>query len=271
MPTLTSRITRIIAIIWLIIALGGSVFSIFLIGKTWSLQSDLIDQGRTLIDQGINLIDSLDEGLEVINQALENINNSLEDLGDSTALIQETVHNTASMSGSFKVMLSEDFTVMTKNTLIAIQSTEKTAGVIDGTLYALSRVPLIGIPYNPETSLSSALGNIATEMEDMPEMLEELSVSMESTSENLYDLETEISDVSTSLDSMQETLGHAIVLVGDYQQYTQNAQTNLEQLSIKIGSYVNTALWIITLLILVMLNGAIAAILQAWKIAFPKK
>lgn len=266
-----SRLTRYLALLWLIVSLTSGIASMYFLIKAWNIKPMVVSTAVETLNSGINLIKSVEEGTLIVDNALENIGVSIKDLEGSTTLIKNTVHDTASMSASFNILLSEDFTVMTENTLVAIQSTEKSAAVIDGTLLALSRVPLLGVPYDPETSLSTALGNIAEEMEDMPEILNEISVSMESTSDNLYALETQIEDVSTSLDSMQETLDQAVILVGDYQQYAQDAQENLGLLIEKLDSFVKTLLWVLTVFVVVIMNGLIAAIVQSWKIVFQQR
>ncbi len=254
---------RFIITFWLILSLFGIIASTYGIIQIWVIRPAVTKTTTELLSDGVNILGSTEETIQVINQALNNIANSLNNLESSTVLIKESINNTADMSSTFKVLLEEDFTVMAENTLIALRSSEKSASVIDATLEALSKVPFFGIPYDPETALSVALGKIATEMEDMPEILAELSTSMDSTATNLSSLETQITDVEENLSAMQVTMNDALDLTKDYRTYTQDAKTNLETLRSNASRWITNLSITLTIFCLILISSLVGSILQA--------
>jgi methyl-accepting chemotaxis protein len=258
-----NSVKRLLITLWLVLSLAGIVASLYGILQIWRIRPAATTNINELLTDGINVLGSTDEAILLISQALNNIDTSLNDLESSTVLIKESIHNTASMSSTFKVLLEEDFTVMAENTLIALRSSEKSATVIDATLEALSKVRFFGIPYDPETSLSFALGEIANEMEDMPEILGELSTSMDSTALNLTSLENQITDVEDNLLDMQSTMDDALDLTKEYRAYAQDAKSNLENLQNHAARWITNLSIALTIFCLILISSLLGAIFQA--------
>jgi chromosome segregation ATPase len=254
---------RILITAWLVISLAGIVASIYGIVQIWVLRPAVTETSTALLTDGVNVLGSTEEAIQIINQALNNIASSLNDLESSTVLIKESINNTADMSSTFKILLEEDFTVMAKNTLIALRSSEQSATVIDATLEALSKVPFFGIPYDPKTSLSFALGEIAAEMEDMPQILGQLSASMDSTASNLVSLKTQITDVEDNLSDMQVTMDEALDLTTDYRTYAKDAKANLETLQTNAGRWITNLSIALSIFCLILISSLIGAIIHA--------
>ncbi|MAT41755.1 MAG: hypothetical protein CL609_05395 [Anaerolineaceae bacterium] len=256
-------IKRILITFWLVLSLAGIIASLYGIIQIWRIRPAVTSNINELLTDGINVLGSTDEAIQIINQALTNVASSLNDLESSTVLIKESINNTASMSTTFEVLLKEDFTVMAENTLIAIRSSEKSATVIDATLEALSKVPFFGIPYDPETSLSYALGEIANEMEDMPQILAELSSSMDSTATNLVSLESQITDVEDNLSDMQGTMDDALELTKEYRTYAKDAKSNLENLQNNASQWITNLSIALTIFCMILVSSLVGAIFQA--------
>ncbi len=256
-------IKRIFITLWLAVSLAGIAASLYGILQVWVMRPAVTQNTEELLTNGINVLGSTEEAIQVINGALQNVAASLNDLESSTVLIKESITNTAEMSTTFTMLLEEDFTVMAENTQIALRSSEKSATVIDATLEALSKVPFFGIPYDPKTSLSFALGEIANEMEDMPAILSELATSLESTTTNLTLLKTQITDVEDNLADMQTTMDDALDLTTDYRTYAKDAKANLQSLHDNASRWINNLSIALTIFGLILISSLVGAIIHA--------
>ena len=79
------------------------------------------------------------------------------------------------MVTSINQLLSEDLPAMMDATYTSLITAQQSAGAIDGVLTTLSSIPLIGIPYNPEVPLGSALGDVADKVSGLPARFIEMS------------------------------------------------------------------------------------------------
>lgn len=201
--------------IFVVIAGVGLLFSVSGIAATWIIRpeiesafSSVVDSLRNnlvLVDDGFNLLDQtlidVIANLDTIELAFESVNSTI----DAVSLSLET-------SGD---LIGDDVRKTVIDTQTALDSSASSAELIDNTLTFLSKVPLLGVDYEPEVPLHISLTTISGNLEEFPETLEEIEAGINETTEGLRTFKGNIEDLTTQVVNFKTDLEDTQTVIGD--------------------------------------------------------
>ncbi|MDO9086189.1 MAG: hypothetical protein Q7U53_08280 [Anaerolineaceae bacterium] len=251
---------RFFGVSLVILSVIGLLFSIFALVQTWRFRLPVANQVYDSLIFAEKVVNTSSSGLAVIDSSLTNVRTSLNSLQDSTMLMAQSMEDTSNLIGSFSSLFKGDIKDTLESTKISVVAAQSSALVIDNLLFGLSRIPFLGIDYDPPKPLNLALKEIGETLTDMPESMDEISGNLTDSTSNLRSLKDGIDEIATGLESFQTDLTTAQNVIGDYQQNLTEIKSSLDNAQEKIfiwSVWIAIILSIITVSIGVVQVGAI--------------
>lgn len=244
---------KVVAVLMILVSIISLAVSLFLIVKIWSNQAMWKEKAVENLTNFSTSIATTDEALVVINETLGNVSLSVSALSDTTLTLADNINQTSTTIDSFGTLFTEDIPTTITNTQQAIMSAQISAAVIDGVLTGLSNVPLIGLDYDPEQSLSSALGSVADSMNPLPRSIKGIGDDLESAGDSLLSLQTDVQIISEDISNISENLDDAQLVIIQYQKQIDQLEITLTDSIDRAPEWINYAVWAVTLLLVWMM------------------
>lgn len=266
-------LVMIAGILGLLLAIAG------LVGVWWA---------RPLVASGVeSTIATLNTSIDTSRQTMVVTEQALQGTIDSVVALQTMLDATASSVTDTMPLVSQITTFLGDNlpaTLNAaassLKSAQEGATVLDQAIRSfdtfkavLSAVPFFGsaIPqsgpaYNPEKPLAESLGDVATELEGLPDKFIEMSKSMDKTDDNMVTIQTSLSTMATSVSSISASLEQYRAMVANSQSSMDNLQKTLQNLQANLSSILNTVALGVSLLLVWLLFAQIVILSQGYEL-----
>lgn len=232
-------------------------------------------------------IDTLDKSVITSQSVMETTAEALGATVDSVDALSAMLNTTAVTVKDTKPVLNEIDTIMSvtlpatlEATATSLYTAQEAAQVLESTIKSLdafrsmlSGVPLVGDfvnqtgeSYNPEIPLADSLGELAANLENLPDtfmgMSDNLSTTddnLESIQENLTTMASSVSVISASLSEYEKMVTQSRSSMGDITSILKNIQSNLPN----ILNWVAIAL---TLFFAWLLVAQIVILSQGWEL-----
>ncbi len=240
----------------------GIVFSLFLVVQVWRYRQPVTEKLQTSIDQFSSVLQISDDGLVVIDQVVENVYTSTVYLDSATHAFSQTVQGTSQFMDSASTFVGDNLLTTITNTQTALGSAQASAKVIDNILGTLSRVPLIGITYNPSVPLNTALGDVSSSLDPLQNTLKGFQTNLESTRTNMQEFTGQISTLNDNIVSIQKNLTQAQTTIEKYRRQITTLQTRLADARTNLPRWITIAAWILTAIIAWLILIQVAIMLQ---------
>jgi hypothetical protein len=239
----------------IVLSVIGLLFSIFALVQTWRYRLPVANQVYDSLLFAEKVVNTSSSGLVVIDSSLTNVKTSLVSLQDSTRLMAQSMEDTSNLIGSFSNFFKGDIKDTLESTKISVVAAQSSALVIDNLLFGLSRIPFLGIDYDPPKPLNMALKEIGETLTDMPTSMDVISGNLTDSNSNLRSLKDGIDEIATGLEDFQTDLTTAQNVIGDYQQNLTEMKSSLDNAQEKIFIW---SVWIaIFLTILIISIGVV--------------
>lgn len=254
---------KALSVLMIIVTSLGLLLSLFFLFFTWSIREPATVRLQAAATTTADILETTGQGLEIIDQVLVNVYSSTVALEDSATALADMIESSSVFVDSAGGFLGEGLINTITNTQTAIDSAQETASVIDNILNTLSRIPLIGIDYNPSRPLGNALGDVSESLDpiqgtltDFQQNLQDTRTSMQEFSSQVQSLEQNISNINQNLLATQQTIDEYQTRLSSFQAWMENA---IDQLP----TWITTTCWIITLIIFWFMLIQVALMLQA--------
>jgi len=242
----------------------GLLLSLFFLFFTWSIREPATARLQAVATTTADILETTGQGLEIIDQVLVNVYSSTLALEDSASALAEMIESSSVFVDSAGGFLGEGLINTITNTQTAIDSAQETASVIDNILTTLSRIPLIGIDYNPSNPLGNALGEVSESLDpiqgtltDFQQNLQDTRTSMQEFSSQVQTLEQNIGKINQNLLATQQT-------IDAYQNRLSSLQAWLENAIDQLPTWITRLCWILTLIIFWFILIQIGIMLQVF-------
>jgi uncharacterized phage infection (PIP) family protein YhgE len=253
---------KIIAVLMILFSIISLAVSAFFAVKLWTSQATLSEKLVDNLTQISETLTTTDRGLVVVNETLDNISGSVGTLSDTTLTLADNVNKTSSTIDSFGSLFNEDIPTTITNTQEAIFSAQLSAAVIDGLLSGLSNVPLIGLDYNPEESLSSALGDVADSLDPLPASIKGIGDDLDSMGSSMLTLQTDIQVISEDISTISKNLEDAQGVVTQYQAQIDQLESGVSSAIEQAPNWVKFMVWAVTFLLLWLMVAQVGLLVQ---------
>ena len=254
---------KLLSILIICLTALGILISLFVLVEVWHYRLPVTRKLQSSVDQFSSVLQISDDGLVVIDQVVKNVYTSTVYLNDATNAFSQTIQSTSLFMDSAGVFVGENLLSTITNTQTALGSAQASAKVIDNILGTLSKIPLIGITYNPVVPLNQALGDVSTSLDPLQSTLKYFQNDLITTRTSMQAFSIQISGLNQNIQTIQENLVQAELTIYEYQAQITIAQNMLRNAKVNLPSWTNILAWVITLLILLVVFIQISIMLQA--------
>jgi hypothetical protein len=241
----------------IVLSMIGLVFSVFALVQTWRLRLPVANQVYDGLIFAEKVVNTSSSGLIVIDSSLTNVKTSLNSLQDSTTLMGQSMEDTSNLIASFSNLFKGDIKDTLESTKISVVAAQSSALVIDNLLFGLSRIPFLGIDYDPPKPLNMALKEIGETLTDMPKSMDEISGNLTDSNSNLRSLKDGIDEIAAGLENFQTDLTTAQKVIGDYQQNLTEIKSSLDNAQEKIFIW---SVWMAIILSILIISIGVAQV-----------
>lgn len=254
------------AILLVISSVIGLLFSLFFLVQTWRYREPVTETLQSVVVQTSLVLVTTDQGLDVIDQVVKTVYTSTVFLDTSANQLAQTARDTNQFVGSAGVFMGENLINTITNTQVAIDSAQASAVVIDNLLNTLSRIPLIGINYNPSKPLNVTLGEVSESLDPLQTSLQGFQKSLETTQTNIQEFEQQIFILDKSMVTITKNLEDTQVVLSEYRQQLNSLQVWMDNAQVSLPRWINTLAWLLTLFILWLVLIQVGLLLQAFNV-----
>lgn len=254
---------KILAVSIICLAGLGIIFSLFLLFQVWNYRQPITKKLQSGVDQFSAILQTTDDGLITVNQAVINVYSSTLYLQDATHVLSQTMGTTSLFMESANSFVGDDLLTTITSTQTALESAQASAKVIDNLLGTLSRIPLIGITYNPSVPLNTALGNVSTSLDPLHYTLKDFQANLESARTNIHEFSGQISTLNDNIVSIQKNITQTQRTIDKYRSQISSLLARLSVAKTNLPRWTSLTAWILTAIIIWLIVIQIALMLQA--------
>ena len=136
-------------------------------------------------------------------------------------------------------LIGDDLKQTVIDTQMALESAASTSVLIDNTLDFLSKIPLLGVDYQPEVPLHISLAQVADNLEKFPSALETIEGGINKTTDGLDDLQLNLTDLSDQILTLGDDLEKAQVIIKKFDDSIEVIQIQIITLGDRLGLYMS--------------------------------
>ena len=268
---MSQALKKVFAVLTVCITALGILLSIFMLIQVWRNRQPIADKLHITLKQSSTILQTTDEGLGIIDQVISNVYTSTIYLDEATQAFSQTVQSTNLFLNSADTFIGENLITTITNTQAALDSAQASARVIDNILSAMSRIPLIGINYNPSLPLNVALGEVSTSLDPLQGTLKNFQTNLVTTQDNMQVFTTQISELDKNIIAIDKNLRQAQTTIGNYRAQVNSLKSWVDGANNNLTRWITTIAWIFTIIILWLVIIQIAIMLQAITILSPNR
>jgi uncharacterized phage infection (PIP) family protein YhgE len=225
-------------------------------------------------------ISTSQQAMQIAGQALGGTVDSVEALSTMLSATATSVQDTQPMLDQLKVFMGEKMPATMESAANSLRAAQRGAAVADSAIKSLdsfrtvlSGVPLIGgfveppeQAYNPEQPLADSLGDLATGMEDLPQMFKDMAANLDKADDNLATVQTSLTTMSTSVGTISSSLSQYQAMVSQSQASMGNLTAMLTNLQNNINTILNSVALVLSLFFLWLLAAQVVIFSQGWEL-----
>jgi hypothetical protein len=134
-------------------------------------------------------------------------------VGSAAATIENASASVTSVSG----VIGNNLSNTVNSALDTLGVVKTTTQKIDEVLGGLAGLPFINIPYDPEQSLSSSVGNLTEQLRQVPNSLSQLETNLATSGTSLDKVGGDARNLATSLGQVEEDLAELVGVIEQYE------------------------------------------------------
>jgi hypothetical protein len=261
-------VRRIIGVLLILAAILGLVFSVGAMYVMWSAQGRVTTGLQTTIDLLSQTLETTANGLVVTQQALQSSVDLIGNLQSTVETSAKAINSTSPMLDDISVLMKEKLPNTVRATQASLETAQQSAATIDTVLRALSGIPLIGpsIGYDPKVPLADALGQVAQNLETIPDTFISMTESLNNTQDNLQVFESDLTTMAASVGQIQSSVAQYDKVIGGYQASLEQLIARLDLISKNLPNIVRMASIGLTAFLLWMAIAQLGLITQGWEL-----
>jgi predicted PurR-regulated permease PerM len=250
---MSPTLKKTFAVLMVLVTTIGIILSLFFLYLTWRARQPVTEKLQSVSKQASSLLQTTIVGLDIIDQVVTNVYSSTLYLDDATNALAQTIDNTDQFIDSAGSFLGEGFNTTITNTQKTIESAQASALVVDNILTTLSKIPLIGIDYNPSTPLSTALGEVSASLDPVQESLKGFQENLVATQSNLQLFVDQLTLMEQNISDINQNLASSQAVIENYKTQVTSMKEWLNNAVVSLPTWVTTLCVFITIFILLLI------------------
>lgn len=273
---------RLFGIFVMIAGVIGLVISIAGIVGVWMARPALTQAVGTTVTTLNNSIDTSKQAMVVTEQALGGAVDAVKALQTMLEATAASVSDTKPLLTQINGLMAEQLPSTLTSATDSLRAAQSSAEVLDGAIRSLetfqslmSGIPLIGgfietpvstTSYDPEKPLSETLGDVAANLEGLPEMFTSMSTNLDKADDNLDTIQGSLSSMAGSVNEITTSIESYKSMAGQSQSSMDNLKTLLTNMQKNLPQTLNLVAWALTVFLLWLLAAQIVILSQGWEL-----
>jgi len=275
-----SVIRRILGVLVMIAGVLGLVLSLAGLVSVWVVRPTIARAADSTLVTLNNSITTSQQAMEITGQALGATVDSVDALSEMLGTTAQSVEDTAPMLEQIKDIMGQTLPATLVSTSESLTTAGQAADVLDGAIKSLdtfrtvlSAAPLIGSfveqpaqPYNPERSLSDSLGDVASNLEGLPDTFIEMAANLETADDNLSSIQSNLVTMSDSVGLISSSLREYQSMIGQSQASMESLRSMITNVQNNLSTILNGIAIVLDLFFLWLLAAQVVILSQGWEL-----
>lgn len=227
---------------WLIGGVIGAAAGIGAAILTWSILGSAATTSSRSVELADDLLESVSGTIVSVEDALLAVVDGLRTTQQSTADAAITLTQLSALTSNLGDLVSEDVPGGLDSVRASLAPIEATAGVLDGTLRALS---FFGVDYDPDTPLDDAIDDLNRRLAEIPADLRRQGPLIESAADSLSDFGSDTLVIADDLSDLRRELRTTAATVAGYQTTIAEAKQLLEEVESELTGRLDPLKWVV--------------------------
>ncbi len=271
---------RILGVFIMIAGIIGLVISLAGLAGIWTVKSTVTDYAKTTTDTLQLSVKTSQNVMEITGQALGATIDSVEALAVMLDTTAATVEDTKPVLNEIDAIMVDILPKSMAATIDSLYTAQEAAQVMESSIqildnfrFVLSATPLVGSlvvppenPYNPEKPLADTLGELAGNLEDLPDTFIAMADSLSGTDENLDTIQTNLVTMADSVGLISSSLVEYQSMIYQSQTSMENLTSILTNLQDNLGTILNGVAIGLTLFLIWLLAAQVVIFSQGWEL-----
>ncbi len=272
-------IRRFLGILVMIAGILGLLLSVTGLIFVWVAKPGVYQSVSTTVASLDTSIESSQAAMEIAGKTLTAAVTSVDALSEMLANTATTVEDTQPVVTQLNTVIGETLPSTLQAASDSLVSAQQAAAVLDDAIQSLqtfrmvlSATPLLGAlvqpgeAYSPEVPLADSLGQLATELEDLPGTFTDMSDDIGKADDNLAAIQENLSTMSESVADISTNLSDYETMVTNSQASMTTLKDTLASVQQNLNRILNWTAIILTLFLLWMLAAQIVIFSQGWEL-----
>ncbi len=243
-------IRRIIGALLVATASFGFLFCLLAVVQVWRLKPTLEKSLSAELDLASSLISTTDDSLAIAKRSLEAASGNVDSLEKATEILAQSLEDSQPIVDSLIALVGTDLPRTITATQTSLESAQTSALLIDNTLAALSRIPLLGLGrYRPDVPLNVALGQVSASMTGLPASLQTIEASLETANTNLEVMNLQVTLIGQDIQQINQNLAEARGVIDQYQASILVLQNQVSRAQAGLPPTLNRLAWLLTFIL----------------------
>jgi hypothetical protein len=235
---------------------------------------------NTTIDTLNTSVTTSQDVMAITGQALGATIDSVDALSTMLGTTAATVDDTQPVLDQIDFIMSDTLPTTLQATSDSLYTAQQAAQVLESTIqsleafrFLLGSAPLVGdlvgateASYNPEKPLADSLGELAANLESLPDTFIEMAASWSDTDEKLVTIQNNLITMSGSIELISASLGEYQTMILQSQSTVGNLTSILNNIQNNLPAILNTVTIILSLLFFWLLATQVVILSQGWEL-----
>ena len=226
---------------WLIGGVVGAAAGIGAAILAWSIIGSASVASSRSVGLADDLLESVRGTVVSVEDALLAVADGLRTTQQSAADASITLTQLSALTSNLGDLVSEDVPGSLDSVRASLAPIEATAGVLDGTLRALS---FFGVDYDPETPLDEAIDDLDQRLADIPADLRRQGPLIQSAADSLNDFGSDTLVIADDLSDLRRELRTTAATVAGYQVTIAEATELLDDVESDLTGRLDPLKWV---------------------------
>jgi hypothetical protein len=271
---------RILGVLVMIAGILGLVLSLTGLVMVWVAKPTVAVYANTTIDTLNESVITSQSVMEITGQALGATIDSVDALSTMLSTTAATVEDTKPVLDEIDKIMAVTLPSTLEATTDSLYTAQEAAQVLESTIqsldafrFLLSAAPLVGDfveqtgeSYNPEKPLADSLGELASNLEGLPDTFVEMSVNLSATDDNLETIQGNLITMSDSVGLISSSLSEYERMIIQSKSSMDDLTSILTDIQNNLATILNGLVIVLSLFFIWLLAAQVVILSQGWEL-----
>lgn len=200
----------LLAVVSLVIDIAGIV-------QIWISRDPITRDAINTLDLLNSTLDTSAQGLALAKTSLNSVTTTLGSLQTTVSGAAATISDASTSVNSLSTIVGTKLSGTINAALGTLDAVEATSKTIDQLLSGLASIPFLNLKYDPAKPLSASVGDLTTQLKDVPQSLSDLQKDLNSSGNSLEQVGADAKNLATSLGQVQGEISQLVAVIDQYE------------------------------------------------------